>query len=265
MKWIEKVAGMLRVGVLMLLLAAGGMGTASAAAAVLRDTLAADEDATVRYVRMENAGKMLVCTGAGLMLGSAVDIWHIDRLADRYGERFVVGYVSDAAVCALGAVVALIGTPLWIAGAKCGSGRPGSIEIGGDGQKGFSAFIEFGVMTYYLRTGVTGGWHFSENLFAGAGIGTLFIDTLDIVPVFAEVRYTIGDSRYAPYIALDAGYDVRNNGLFSEFTLGTRVRTGGSEHRNSWWLGGSTVYINNAVLTRPEGAFLVGVKAAYSF
>lgn len=87
-------------------------------------------------------------------------------------------------------------------------------------EKGFFYMMNFSLMlgtgrlsdgTLETRTAVSpsfavvNGYKFNEHLSAGAGVGFEIINH-NLFPLFAEVRYSLKDSKISPFAAFKAGY-----------------------------------------------------------
>jgi hypothetical protein len=78
------------------------------------------------------------------------------------------------------------------------------------------------------------------------------------LPIYANIRYSIGKKRVVPYIGASLGYDVVNTGLYSGLEFGTRLRKLQGNRGQSWWIGAKSEFI------LPEG-MTISLKVGRSF
>lgn len=94
---------------------------------------------------------------------------------------------------------------------------------------------------------ITNGYRFNEHWAAGAGVGFEVFD-YNLFPLFAEVRYTVWDTKISPFMVLKGGYS------FSSFK---------SKHYDNLYLNWTPFYVNNADLRQYGGLMIqpeIGVK-----
>lgn len=98
---------------------------------------------------------------------------------------------------------------------------------------------------------ITNGYRFNEHWAAGVGIGFEIFNN-NLFPVFADIRYTLWDSKVSPFFALKTGY------AFNSFK---RI------HYDSKYLDFEPYYVYNADI-RVYGGFMlnpeIGVKVTLS-
>jgi len=94
---------------------------------------------------------------------------------------------------------------------------------------------------------ITNGYMFNKHWAAGAGVGFEIFDH-NLFPLFAEVRYTLWDSKISPFVTMKGGYS------FGNFK---------AKHYDDLYLNWSPYYINDASLRHYGGIMLnpeIGVK-----
>jgi hypothetical protein len=94
---------------------------------------------------------------------------------------------------------------------------------------------------------ITNGYMFNEHWAAGAGVGFEIFDH-NLFPLFAELRYTLWDSRISPIMAMKGGYSFGN---FKE------------KHHEELYVSWSPYHVNDAGLRHYGGMMLhpeIGVK-----
>jgi hypothetical protein len=94
---------------------------------------------------------------------------------------------------------------------------------------------------------LTNGYMFNEHWAAGAGVG-FEIFNHHLFPLFAELRYTLWDSRISPFVTMKGGY------AFGNFK---------ARHYDDLYLSWSPYYVNDATLRHYGGMMLhpeIGVK-----
>lgn len=207
--------------------------------------------------RVANAGKTLMFTGAsiamtGFVIGSASWIAN-------YGSKFanlsaiytLIGGVS-------GAVVALVGLPIYSAGRHKMNYRDVSLmTVSNEGQQGSMITVEVEVeagIPNHLSINVTGGYNCNKHLFVGGGIGcgsclpsnnSSHDNANLIVPAFANVRLTFGSKHVAPYMSTRLGYDFNQFKLYSAIEFGTNIRRTSNVNNGAWCLGKRTECLGN--------------------
>ena len=110
-------------------------------------------------------------------------------------------------------------------------------------ETGYRGFVEYG---YLIGTGdfngsdlndisTTHGYQITSNLFVGAGVGVhlyKFNDGDDKthynLPVFADIRWDILETKFTPFIDLKSGYSVAGEftGAYVKPSLGCRMAIG---------------------------------------
>lgn len=93
----------------------------------------------------------------------------------------------------------------------------------------------------------TNGYMFNEHWAVGAGVGFEIFDH-NLFPLFAELRYTLWDSKISPFVSMKGGYSVGN---FK------------AKHFDDLYLSWSPYYLTNVHLRHYGGRMLhpeVGVK-----
>ena len=94
---------------------------------------------------------------------------------------------------------------------------------------------------------ITNGYMFNNHWTAGAGVGFEIFDH-NLFPLFAEVRYTLWDSKISPFVTMKGGYS------FGNFK---------AKHYDDLYLNWSPYYVNDASLRHYGGIMLnpeIGVK-----
>lgn len=205
--------------------------------------------------KRHNAGKVISMTGAGLVLGGSAMM-----LKDLNSSHYSNGgtYIAGALTAAFGAALALIGVPMWVVG----NDKSQYADFSGECQKGFSAIIGLEAMnSAFMNADFSGGYHFNENFFLGVGLSTqkFLVGKEFCLPVFIDARYAIGDTKYAPYIGAQLGYEPIRKGAYTELNLGTRIRVGGGSGKDSWWIGANVIYHGS------DNLLSSGINVLYSF
>ena len=213
--------------------------------------------------KVYDAGKAMVYAGSGTVLAGLT--FSALSMAGGYDGRGV-DYAPFAGLvtAGVGGVVALAGIPVMLCG-RADMRDDGSLlmSFSSDQVKGWSALVEFGGGLPYLKAGAGYGYNFSKSVYLGASLaayydwfGSLAIDS---VPVYADARFTFGNRRVAPYISVNAGYDLLNSGVYTAANYGVRIRKPGSGP-SSWWIASNVEY----VLT-DDNICNIGVKVGYMF
>lgn len=209
------------------------------------------------YHKSENVGKTLTLSGIGVVAGGSAMV-----MMDEFSNHYSNGYQSIAGMITVGtgAIMVLVGVPLWISGRAQNKSYSESLFEVGDGRTGSMFMFELGAgLPYMLRVNVIGGYYVLENFFIGGGLSFATIPSvLNSVPVFAEFRYTIGNKRCSPYVSLDMGYDVLNIKPYCDLSLGTHFRSWTPDKGGMWWFGASVTYFGDENI-------LPGLKLGYSF
>lgn len=95
-------------------------------------------------------------------------------------------------------------------------------------------------------------YRFYSNLYAGIGLGAEFLDET-YMPAFAQLQYKFRNSRFTPFVAMQAGYQVplekESNVNFNNYYV---------DYRSSYWPG----YQNNQKLDT-EGGFFVNPSIGF--
>ena len=94
---------------------------------------------------------------------------------------------------------------------------------------------------------ITNGYLFNEHWAAGAGLGFEIFDH-NLFPLFAELRYTLWDTKISPFVSMKAGY------AFGNFK---------AKHYDDLYLSWSPYHVNDATLRHYGGMILhpeIGVK-----
>jgi len=141
------------------------------------------------------------------------------------------------------------------------------ITFGDEDQEGGAGFFEMGLgIPNFLSLDAVGGYNFGKNFFMGAGVGYKAYLTAGLrddgatafLPIYTNFRYSIGKKRVVPYIGASLGYDFVNNGRYSCWEFGTRIRKIQGTRGQSWWLGAKSEFI------LPEG-MAISLKVGRSF
>ncbi len=84
---------------------------------------------------------------------------------------------------------------------------------------------------------ITGGYHFNEHWFVGASAtpswGRSFLGSF-FMPIAANVRYSILDRIYTPYLGISPGYDVIAGTPCLSMDLGLRIRLVKESSQSMW-------------------------------
>jgi len=130
-------------------------------------------------------------------------------------------------------------------------------------QEGFGYIIDAAGFIPWIQARATAGWHFNKNFFLGGGaafaldfaeVGNEYSSMYDL-PVFADLRYSMLNRYYSPFIGLSIGYDILNPSPYTSADIGLRVRLSPASPRSFW-----------ASVTGEVAAYMrIGLKLGYSF
>ena len=203
----------------------------------------------VKVLKRHNAGKMTAMTGAGFVLGGGAMM--LSELYDNHSNNGGA-YIAGALTASVGTIMSLIGVPMWVIGPSNYTDRSRTH------LKGVSAVVGLEVMnSLFLNVDLIGGYQLNNNLFVGGGISAqkLLIAKGFCLPILVDIRYTLSEARYAPYISTELGYDIVRKGLYAELNIGTRI----CEANNSWWFGTNVSYLKS------DNIVACGLSLSYSF
>ena len=221
-------------------------------------------------VHMVDAGKTMLFTGASIALTGVACLIGGAAMYDPNPDAPTMPVYPFLAMAgaAAGGVIALIGLPFYAFGkGKMNSYGSSHITFGNEDQEGGTGLFEMGLgIPNFLSLDAVGGYNFGKNFFMGAGLGykTYLTEGLRYggatasLPIYANIRYSIGKKRVVPYIGASLGYDVVNTGLYSGLEFGTRLRKLQGNRGQSWWIGAKTEFI------LPEG-MAISLKVGRSF
>lgn len=194
------------------------------------------------------AGKVIMYTGASFAM-TGVAIFVAGALTFRQNPEApttpVYPFLAIGAG-AIGAAVALVGLPFYIAGKNTMESNGATfLNVGADSRTGLAGIMEIGLgIPSCISVDALCGYNFNSRFFLGGGLGyraDLAYASGGItasVPIYAQARYTIGDKKSAPYAALSLGYDAKTPNLYSGLEFGVRMRSMKKiEKGSSCWLG----------------------------
>lgn len=206
-----------------------------------------------------DVGRTLMVSGLSVTLSSTAFYFIASAVfnenSDPNHPQMPVFPIISLVGCAAGATMALVGLPIWQIGRDAVLSNGGSVlSLGDELPSGPALIFDAGVGIPPIATAdLRYGYNFNPNLFVGGGIGvkmwameSLYEDSgaLASLPIYGEVRYTLGSKRIAPYVAASAGYDLAMGTPTLGLDFGTRFRSlhtktnsyGVAEERDhSWW------------------------------
>lgn len=218
-----------------------------------------------RGQKLANAGKTLMIGGGAVALSSTIFYalaqveW--DKSYNPQTPDMPLFPIFTLAGYTVGATLALVGLPIFFAGKDIVVKNGGQMVTVGEGcESGSAGLIDLGLgIPPFMSLDAVYGYNFSSNLFVGGGIGgkmwlmsTMGDDSsIAAVPVYAQVRYSLGKGRISPYAAISGGFDMISTSPYLGFDFGTRIRSthttisayGDEVQRdNSWWLSSKLGY-----------------------
>ena len=236
-----------------------------------------------RGQKIANAGKTLMISGGAVALTSTVFYavasaqWEKSYNPDDRVDVMPVYPIFTLAGYAAGAALALVGLPIYFAGKDMVVSNGGQFISMGGNTKGAAAMIDLGIgIPNFMSLDAVYGYNFSPNLFVGGGVGGKMWLTAGLIndggalaslPIYGQVRYTLGNKRIAPYAALSGGYDTIAGAPYVGLDCGTRIRSARSvvsrygdtvERDSSWWISSKLAYVN-------EENFFLAIGVAKSF
>ena len=236
-----------------------------------------------RGQKIANAGKTLMISGGAVALTSTVFFavanaqWEKSYNPDDRVDEMPVYPIFTLAGYAAGAALALVGLPIYFAGKDMVVSNGGQFISMGGNSKGVAAMIDLGIgIPNFMSLDAVYGYNFSPNLFVGGGVGGKMWLTAGLIndggalaslPIYGQVRYTLGNKRIAPYAALSGGYDTVAGAPYVGIDCGTRIRSARSvasrygdtvQRDSSWWIASKLAYVN-------EENFFLAIGVAKSF
>lgn len=236
-----------------------------------------------RGQKIANVGKTLMISGGAVALTSTVFYavasaqWEKSYNPDDVVDVMPVYPIFTLAGYAAGAALALVGLPIYYAGKDMVVSNGGQFISMGSGTKGVAAMIDLGIgIPNFMSLDAVYGYNFSPNLFVGGGVGGKMWLTAGLIndggvlaslPIYGQVRYTLGNKRIAPYAAISGGYDTIAGAPYVGLDCGTRIRSARSvtsrygdtvERDSSWWISSKLGYVN-------EDNFFLSIGVAKCF
>lgn len=215
---------------------------------------------------MLDAGKALTSLGIGMFLVG--ECGTLNYISQTFGDSYVLGRRTAMNMCALtpvaGALLSLVGVPLWIVGYNQVDQKEGYQYLGK--SKGFGMRVDLtGSIAPIVGVDVVAGYHFNPYLFLGAGVGQRFVDGY-MAPVFVDARVTLSNKRVAPCFGFDVGgaYYTKNSAykpfdLFGGFNFGVRIRHKSNDRsKGDWWIVSSAEATYRMLMN-------IGLRVGYSF
>lgn len=224
-----------------------------------------------------DVGRTLMVSGLGVTLSSTAFYFIASAVFnenyDPEHPEMPVFPIFSLLGCAAGATMALVGLPIWQIGKDVVLSNGGSVlSLGDQLPAGPALILDAGVgIPPIITADVRYGYNFNPNLFVGGGIGmkfwamhSLYEDNgaLASLPIYGELRYTLGQKRIAPYVAASAGYDLVMAAPTLGLDFGTRFRSLHSktnaygeevERDHSWWFSFKSQYY---YLSKDDGIVL---------
>lgn len=225
-----------------------------------------------RGQKIADAGKTLMIGGGAIALSSTVFFALAHAQWDRTNnpeapDDMPVYPIFALAGYTVGAAFALVGLPVFFAGKDIVVKNGGKMVTVGDScESGSAALIDVGLgIPPFVSLDAVYGYNFNPNLFVGAGVGgKMWLmsslgrgENTAAIPVYAQVRYSLGKGRISPYAAISGGYDMISATPYFGFDFGARIRSTRNkisifgdeiERDNSWWLSSKLGYTNNEEL-----------------
>lgn len=155
-------------------------------------------------------------------------------------------------------------------------------EVSGEGRESYRVSEQRGVgvlaelaLSPMSQASLVVGYHFNPHIFFGAGAGLFipwfggkpYIDST--IPVFADMRVSIGDWRWSPYLGAKVGFFPGKKAANRSFewkddmylspSIGVRLRNRDRSKRSSYWLALTTQ------LTYVEWPYIPFLQLGYSF
>lgn len=219
-----------------------------------------------RGQKIANAGKTLMISGGAVALSStifyAIANAEWEKSYNPETPEMPVFPVITLAGYAASALFALVGLPIYFAGKDMVVSNGGKFLSMGGNTKGAAAMLDLGIgIPNFVSLDAVYGYNFTPNIFVGGGVGGKMWLTAGLahdgalasLPIYGQVRYTLGNKRVAPYAALSGGYDTIVGEPYVGFNFGTRIRTARTvasrygdtvERDSSWWISAKMEYAN---------------------
>ncbi len=131
------------------------------------------------------------------------------------------------------------------------------------GQSGYGFNLDVAGFIPWLELRASAGYHFNKSFYLGGGLGSIMNfaaieggGTFVNLPVFTEMRYSMLNRFFSPYIGLAAGWDFLDRFVYLGGDLGLRIRPSTTSHRSLWIA--ATVEIGGSY-------FFPGLKMGWSF
>lgn len=232
-----------------------------------------------RGQKIANAGKTLMISGGAVALTSTVFYaiaraeW--DKHYNPETPTMPTFPIVTLAGYAAGAVLTLVGIPIFCAGWNIVESNGGQFISMRDNTNGTMAMFDLGFGGPFVSLDAVAGYNYNSHIFVGGGIGSkmwlipgLARDgVLASLPVYGQVRHTLGNKRIAPYAALSGGYDIVAGAPYFGVDFGTRIsssrtttsRYGDSVKRDSsWWISSKLSWVY-------DDDYLLSISIAKSF
>lgn len=252
--------------------------------AAFGQTIPVDSSSVQQRLRRDTQGQATIATGKAMMatgaitavLGGSMMFLGYEAMKalpqDDYGTGHeeamgpLLLYLLGAYSVVGGGLIAIAGIPVTVAGHSMASCPDPWLDARYNGlsQKGPGIILEGGFsLPGSLKTRLTGGYHFNQHVFLGAGmaptynIGSYIEDEFRFnLPVYADARFSIGSGLVAPYGGLSVGYDVLDPFIYLSTEAGLRVRMTQQGTRSLW----------SGLIFEVSGSYMtLGLKLGYSF
>ncbi len=189
--------------------------------------------------RVLNVGKTFIYTGLSAILAGVAS-----TIASYATSESGIVELPAALGFYVGAPIALVGVPIYLLGrANAGPASPydGSFTPEVGGMVSLS-----GGFPFIVGADARLGYNFNPNLFVGGGIGVRSYNedlsgkwNVETVPIYANVRYSIGNKRVSPYVGASAGWDFKQTDPYAGVEFGTHFR------KSSIWFGVAADFVGS--------------------
>lgn len=218
-------------------------------------------------------GQILMVSGAAMAVSGAGLLWLASRPERttsnecyRWDTPGVLALVGGYTFVIFGVTSLIEGIPVTFAGRGMMNARDPwrQARYRGEPQRGFGLILESGGSVPFVQGRMTAGYHFNQHFFVGAGTALSYdFDKVHSdyhmpleMPVFADVRLSIGSRLLAPYAGFSGGYDILDRFPYLAADLGLRIRLSQDNTRSMW----------TSLMGEVSGSYYrAGLKMGYSF
>ncbi len=193
---------------------------------------------------LQNAGKAFTITGVTSMaIGASMIIRYLrsDRHHSQQDPMYDVPMlpVFGALFGGVGAVISLIGLPIYWGGKYVAKKYGTQLVPLGREQQGWMGLIDLGAGLDCMGAAhAVYGYNFNKHIFVGAGVGYEGPAYDDFnypknIPIYANVRLQLGKRRVVPYMGIRGGYDIAHREPYVGVDAGVRLQSHKSD--GVWW------------------------------